>query len=167
MGFYQESYYSPLVRSYRFVHIRWRLRIFIRVLHSQGKNLQGAVWFCILLNLKHIYLYIAPAYFVYLFRSFCLEKKSRWVIHWKRFFSLGLIVITVFAVSFGPFIAQLDQVLVFQIQIPLTVDSPDWHHRCLADYSLSNADCVMLIGRLISGPCTTRSTSCYLSWVWI
>nr|CAG4650184.1 EOG090X06YP [Sida crystallina] len=78
----------------------------------RGQNLQSALWFSILLNLKHIYLYIAPAYFFYLLRSYCLEfRKSKWLIHWKRLFSLALIVISVFGVTFGPFVGQLDQVL--------------------------------------------------------
>lgn len=77
----------------------------------QGKNLQGAFWFCVLLNLKHIYLYVAPAYFVYLLRSYCLEKtKERWTLHWRRFLGLSLIVVSVFGVTYAPFIGQLDQV---------------------------------------------------------
>ena len=65
-----------------------------------------------LLNLKHIYLYIAPAYFVYLFRSYCIDtSKSGISFHWKRFASLGLTVATIFGISFGPFIGQLEQVI--------------------------------------------------------
>ena len=33
--------------------------------------IEGALWFATLLNLKHIYLYLAPAYFVFLLRNFC------------------------------------------------------------------------------------------------
>lgn len=78
----------------------------------QGENLRAALWFSILLNLKHIYLYIAPAYFVYFLRSYCIETgRSRCnTIHWTRLFKLAFIVITVCAVSFGPFIGQIEQV---------------------------------------------------------
>ena len=37
----------------------------------------SAIWFSTLLNLKHIFLYIAPAYVVYLFYAFCI-KQSEW-----------------------------------------------------------------------------------------
>nr|CAG4651857.1 EOG090X06YP [Triops cancriformis] len=76
----------------------------------QGKHVRGAFWFAILLNLKHIYLYIAPAFFVYLLRNYCLETRS---FSFKRFATLGLVVVSVFAASFGPFVynGQLSQVL--------------------------------------------------------
>jgi len=32
------------------------------------------VWFAALLNLKHIYLYVAPAYGVYLLRNYCFTQ---------------------------------------------------------------------------------------------
>uniref|UniRef100_T1JIW9 Alpha-1,3-glucosyltransferase n=1 Tax=Strigamia maritima TaxID=126957 RepID=T1JIW9_STRMM len=85
----------------------------------QHKHLESAFWFCILLNLKHIYLYFAPAYFVYLLRSYCFLYSTRdGGVLWKsfsikNFTKLSFTVISVFAASFGPFIAkgQLNQVL--------------------------------------------------------
>nr|CAG4649365.1 EOG090X06YP [Scapholeberis mucronata] len=79
----------------------------------QGKNLEAALWFSILLNLKHIYLYIAPVYFVYLLRSYCIETshKSKFKLHFKRLAKLGLIVIATFGLTYGPFIGQLPEVL--------------------------------------------------------
>jgi len=35
------------------------------------------VWFAALLNLKHLYLYVAPAYGVYLLRNYCFVKHRR------------------------------------------------------------------------------------------
>lgn len=83
----------------------------------QKKEVEAAFFFSVLLNLKHIYLYIAPAYFVYLLRSYCLSSTSDGRVRWHsfsvmRFLKLGLTVISVFAVSFGPFVmnGQLTQV---------------------------------------------------------
>jgi len=39
----------------------------------QKRHLESALHFAVLLNLKHIYLYIAPAYFVYLLRVYCFD----------------------------------------------------------------------------------------------
>uniref|UniRef100_A0A8C2KHR9 Alpha-1,3-glucosyltransferase n=1 Tax=Cyprinus carpio TaxID=7962 RepID=A0A8C2KHR9_CYPCA len=70
----------------------------------------GIYFVCVcvlLLNLKHIYLYIAPAYGIYLLRCFCFTQSNAVLV------TLGTIVLSTFAVSFGPFIAlgQLPQVL--------------------------------------------------------
>ncbi|CAH0393536.1 unnamed protein product [Bemisia tabaci] len=76
----------------------------------QGRIPEGAFWFAVLLNLKHIFMYIAPTYFIYLLRNYCISGKS---LQLSRLMCLGIIVIAVFSVSFGPFIllGQLSQVL--------------------------------------------------------
>ncbi|XP_061904805.1 probable dolichyl pyrophosphate Glc1Man9GlcNAc2 alpha-1,3-glucosyltransferase [Entelurus aequoreus] len=87
--------------------------------HLQSQHMQGALLFAILLNLKHIYLYVAPAYGVFLLRSYCFTQgNSDGSIKWRSFsplrlLALGSIVVTVCAVSFGPFVAmgQVPQVL--------------------------------------------------------
>ncbi|KAL4659618.1 putative dolichyl pyrophosphate Glc1Man9GlcNAc2 alpha-1,3-glucosyltransferase [Arapaima gigas] len=87
--------------------------------HFQGRHLEGAFLFAVLLNLKHIYLYMAPAYGIYLLRSFCVtQDNSDGSVRWRSFSfvrlaALGIIVCSVFALSFGPFLAlgQLPQVL--------------------------------------------------------
>uniref|UniRef100_A0A665TPH3 Alpha-1,3-glucosyltransferase n=1 Tax=Echeneis naucrates TaxID=173247 RepID=A0A665TPH3_ECHNA len=87
--------------------------------HLQSQHLQGALLFSILLNLKHIYLYVAPAYGVYLLRSYCFtQDHTDGSIRWSSFslvrlLALGGIVASVCALSFGPFIimGQLPQVL--------------------------------------------------------
>lgn len=43
----------------------------------QSQHLQGALLFALLLNLKHIYLYVAPAYGVYLLRSYCFTQDNK------------------------------------------------------------------------------------------
>ncbi|XP_077402825.1 dolichyl pyrophosphate Glc1Man9GlcNAc2 alpha-1,3-glucosyltransferase [Vanacampus margaritifer] len=87
--------------------------------HLRSQHLQGALLFSILLNLKHIYLYVAPAYGVFLLRSFCftqdnLDGSIKWTSFSPfRLLALGSIVAAVCSLSFGPFIAmgQLPQVL--------------------------------------------------------
>ncbi|XP_036149729.1 uncharacterized protein LOC105830502 [Monomorium pharaonis] len=74
---------------------------------EQMSVLLGATWFAILLNLKHLYVYVAPAYIVWLLKSYCLNSGN----FLKRLFSLGLVVLTILAVSFGPFRVQLPQVI--------------------------------------------------------
>nr|CAD7443010.1 unnamed protein product [Timema bartmani] len=85
----------------------------------QGQYLKGAFWFAVLLNHKHIYMYVAPAYFVYLLRNYCFtSSQTGGSVQWRSFsFSrltaLGSVVVTVFALSFGPFVAlgQIGQVI--------------------------------------------------------
>ena len=38
--------------------------------------LEGSFWFAVLLNFKHIFLYIAAAYFVFLLRSYCFRPSA-------------------------------------------------------------------------------------------
>nr|XP_022319221.1 probable dolichyl pyrophosphate Glc1Man9GlcNAc2 alpha-1,3-glucosyltransferase isoform X1 [Crassostrea virginica]XP_022319426.1 probable dolichyl pyrophosphate Glc1Man9GlcNAc2 alpha-1,3-glucosyltransferase isoform X1 [Crassostrea virginica] len=83
----------------------------------QNQFIWSAIWFAVLLNFKHIYLYIAPAYFIYLLRNYCF-KSSGGSFQWSSFsplrlISLGSVVIYIFALSFGPFLylKQVPQVL--------------------------------------------------------
>eukprot|EP00050_Salpingoeca_kvevrii_P015916 m.51117 g.51117 ORF g.51117 m.51117 type:complete len:507 (+) comp6588_c0_seq2:1-1521(+) len=66
--------------------------------------LLGAAAFAALLNFKHIFLYIAPAYFVFLLRAYCLQRGVGTAL--ARLAVLGTIVIGVFALSLGPFVFE-------------------------------------------------------------
>lgn len=76
-----------------------------------GNKLASGILFAVLLNFKHIYMYLAPAYFVYLLRSFCLSPAGE--VQIKNFLSLANAVIAVFVVSLGPFalLGQIPQLL--------------------------------------------------------
>ncbi|TPX48924.1 hypothetical protein SeLEV6574_g01777 [Synchytrium endobioticum] len=74
-----------------------------------GNVLFGAATFAALLNLKHIFIYTAPAFFVYLLRSYCFHKNGSFYV--SRLVALGLSVIAVLAISFGPLYNQIPQVL--------------------------------------------------------
>ena len=78
--------------------------------------LWSAFWFAVLLNFKHIFLYIAPAYGVFLLRVYCMNPSKKSLNLFKflkihRLFYLATIVVAVFCVSFGPFFTNIEQVL--------------------------------------------------------
>ncbi len=102
------------------------------VILLKGNKLASGFLFAVLLNFKHIYMYLAvcsfrvsylpwgsiwiehlsqPAYFIYLLRSFCLSPSGALLP--SRFLSLANAVILVFLVSLGPFLlmGQLPQLL--------------------------------------------------------
>ncbi|KAI0049641.1 glycosyltransferase family 57 protein [Auriscalpium vulgare] len=76
-----------------------------------GNKLASGFLFAVLLNFKHIYMYLAPAYFVYLLRAYCMSSQG--AILPTRFLSLANTVIVVFLASLGPFLfmGQLSQLL--------------------------------------------------------
>ena len=71
--------------------------------HLRGQTLLGGIIFAILLNLKHLYLVLAPVQFVYILRSWV------WGRGWPgRLVAMGGAVAAVFAASIGP-IAETGQ----------------------------------------------------------
>ncbi|KAG8953629.1 glycosyl transferase [Tulasnella sp. 424] len=78
---------------------------------KEGNKLASGFLFAVLLNFKHIYMYLAPAYFIYLLRSFCMTPQGTPLP--KQFLTLANTVILVFVVSLGPFtvLGQLPQLL--------------------------------------------------------
>ena len=83
---------------------------------AKGQMLWSAFWFAVLLNFKHIFLYVAPAYGIFFFRAYCMNpmKKSFNIFksfYISRFFYLVVVVLFVFWASFGPFFENIEQVL--------------------------------------------------------
>lgn len=60
--------------------------------------------FATLLCFKHLYLYVAPAYFVYLLRVYCLSPRSIFRIQFFNCIKLGLGLAAIFTAAFGPFV---------------------------------------------------------------
>ena len=84
------------------------------LLVNNDNALLSGFFFALLLNMKHLYLYIAPVFFIYLLKNYCLYPKYEPPISlFNRLFrlaKLGSVVILVFALSFFPFIEHLHQV---------------------------------------------------------
>ena len=80
---------------------------------KQSTILYSGFLFAVLLCLKHIYLYLAPAYFVYLLRAYCLSPRSIFHIRYGNALKLASGLIAIFGIAFGPFVywGQLDQLL--------------------------------------------------------
>ena len=66
--------------------------------------LGSGIIFAALLMLKHIYLYLAPAYFVFLLRVYCLSPKSIFRIRFLNCIKLAVGLLAVFGSALGPFI---------------------------------------------------------------
>lgn len=79
----------------------------------QSGLLASGITFAVLLCFKHIYLYLAPAYFVFLLRVYCLDPRSWFRICFAKCVKLGLGIGVVFGLAFGPFVYwnQIDQLL--------------------------------------------------------
>ncbi|RTG85956.1 alpha-1,3-glucosyltransferase [Schistosoma bovis] len=77
----------------------------------EGNYIIGSFLFTILLNFKHIFMYVAPAYFVHILMNYCLGKRELSNVV-NRFIKVGSVVILVMISSFGYFIYmnQLKQV---------------------------------------------------------
>ena len=78
--------------------------------------LLSAFFFTCLLSFKHIYLYLAPAYFFYLLRTFCLSPSFR--PQFLNAIKLGSVVLGTLALAFGPFIAMGQTEIVLKRLFP-------------------------------------------------
>ncbi|KAI9658508.1 MAG: glycosyl transferase [Alyxoria varia] len=118
------------------------------LLRDESTMLMGAILFAALLCMKHIYLYLAPAYFVYLLRTYCLGKKSIFHIRLGNTVKLGLAVMTVFALAFGPFanLGQLDQLRHRLFPFSRGLCHAYWAPNIWAMYSFT--DRVLLQGKI-------------------
>ncbi|PWN89857.1 hypothetical protein FA10DRAFT_240323 [Acaromyces ingoldii] len=77
----------------------------------EGRPLLCALLFASLLNFKHIYIYVAPAYFVYLLQTYVLKPPSAGgsgaiTGAGERLFTLGTITLMPFALSLMPLLAS-------------------------------------------------------------
>ncbi|KAB8349707.1 hypothetical protein FH972_023722 [Carpinus fangiana] len=111
--------------------------------------LLSGILFAVLLCFKHIYLYLAPAYFVFLLRAYCLGKS----IFEVRFFNcikLGLSILAVFSLAFGPYAAwgQMDQLLKRLFPFSRGLCHAYWAPNIWALYSFADRILIPLAPRL-------------------
>lgn len=78
---------------------------------NSDKILRSSVIFLILLCFKHLYLYLAPAYFIYVIRVYCLSPNLKGI-NVKNIIKLMVSVFLVIMLAFGPFLYynQLNQI---------------------------------------------------------
>ena len=136
---------------------------------KQSTILWSGILFAGLLCLKHIYLYLAPAYFAYLLRVYCLSQKSIFRIRFYNCIKLAIGLATIFGVAFGPFIylGQLDQLLSRLFPFSRGLCHAYWAPNMWAMYSF--VDRVLIYGKpvqrlvwllLISSSCPALRITC-------
>ncbi|GAV51928.1 hypothetical protein ZYGR_0AF04000 [Zygosaccharomyces rouxii] len=115
---------SPAFLIVDHIHFQYNGFLFAILIASivaakQRRYLWCATFYSMALCFKHIFLYLAPCYFVFLLRAYCLNfqdfkfksyKDLIFIVKWRHLFELSGIVIGVFTVCFGPFVKDLPQV---------------------------------------------------------
>lgn len=118
--------------------------------------LLSGMLFAALLCLKHIYLYLAPAYFVYLLRAYCLGPRSVFDIRILNCLKLGLGIGLVAGLAFGPFVyyGQIQQLRSRLFPFSRGLCHAYWAPNVWAMYSFS--DRVLIMGEF--GACLSTSS---------
>jgi len=112
--------------------------------------LSSGLLFATLLCLKHIYLYLAPAYFIFLLRAYCLGPKSIFDIRWANCVKLGAGIIAIFGAAFGPFVylGQIPQVLSRLFPFSRGLCHAYWAPNIWAMYSFTDRVLIYVAPRL-------------------
>ncbi|KAK5997460.1 Dolichyl pyrophosphate Glc1Man9GlcNAc2 alpha-1,3-glucosyltransferase [Cladobotryum mycophilum] len=117
---------------------------------SKSTTLLSGLVFGTLLCFKHIHLYLAPAYFVFLLRAYCLSPKSIFQIKFFNCIKLGAGLAAIFAAAFGPFVAldQIPQLLSRLFPFSRGLCHAYWAPNIWALYSLADRVLIYLAPRL-------------------
>lgn len=107
---------------------------------EKSKLLGSGLAFAALLCFKHIYVYLAPAYFVFLLRAYCLSPKSIFRIRFDNCLKLGGGIVGILAAAFGPFAAmgQIPQLLSRLFPFARGLCHAYWAPNVWALYSLTD-----------------------------
>lgn len=124
----------------------------------ERRHLLCAAFFTTALCFKHIFLYLAPVYFVYLLRvqvlnleraaKFRSYKDLFYVIRWKNLLKLASVVLGITAFCFGPFIFDLPQVLTRLFPFSRGLTHAYWAPNFWALYSLFDKGLTFLMLKL-------------------
>ncbi|CAP68563.1 uncharacterized protein PODANS_7_5350 [Podospora anserina S mat+] len=112
--------------------------------------LWSGLLFAALLCMKHIYLYLAPAYFVFLLRAYCLSPKSIFRIQFLNCVKLGGGIAAIFGVAFGPFAlkGQIPQILSRLFPFSRGLCHAYWAPNVWAIYSFVDRVLIVLAPRI-------------------
>jgi alpha-1,3-glucosyltransferase len=107
--------------------------------------LWSGLLFAALLCMKHIYLYLAPAYFVFLLRAYCLSSKSIFRIQLLNCIKLGTGIAAIFGAAFGPFAlkGQISQILSRLFPFSRGLCHAYWAPNVWAMYSFTDRVLIM------------------------
>ncbi|RKO92977.1 glycosyl transferase [Blyttiomyces helicus] len=138
------------------------IQLFSVAAMAEGHDLIGGILFAIVLNFKHIYLYQAPAYFIYLLRKYCFAvgadgRKASFSIN--RFVAIGASTVAVFAASFGPFLPHTPQILSRLFPFKRGICHAYWAPNFWALYSFADRAVIQsakIGGNLADVPSLTR-----------
>lgn len=137
--------------------------VFALVNAKLHRYLACGFWFAVLLCFKHIFLYMAPAFFVYLFSAYCMKHQkmkgglrtivSNLLFHtiiWSHLLKLGAIVIAVFLVAFGPFIyyGELPQLMSRLFPFSRGLTHAYWAPNFWALYSFTDRVLIQLAHKI-------------------
>lgn len=117
---------------------------------KQSTLLASGLVFAALLCMKHIYLYLAPAYFVFLLRTYCLSPKSIFRIQFLNCVKLGTGIAAIFGAAFGPFALkeQIPQILSRLFPFARGLCHAYWAPNVWAIYSFLDRALIALAPRI-------------------
>lgn len=112
--------------------------------------LASGLLFAFLLCMKHIYLYLAPAYFVFLLRTYCLSPKSILRIQFLNCVKLGAGIVAIFGTAFGPFAlkGQIPQILSRLFPFARGLCHAYWAPNAWAMYSFVDRVLIVIAPRI-------------------
>ncbi|CCD25370.1 dolichyl-P-Glc:Glc1Man(9)GlcNAc(2)-PP-dolichol alpha-1,3-glucosyltransferase NDAI_0F00510 [Naumovozyma dairenensis CBS 421] len=124
---------------------------------KQERYLLCGLFYSIALCFKHIFLYLAPCYFVFLLRAYVLNVKNFkfksykdliLLIQWNNLFKLGGIVLSIFGICFLPFIYHLPQVFTRLFPFGRGLTHAYWAPNFWAIYSFTDKIATTLLLKL-------------------
>ncbi|VDN01317.1 unnamed protein product [Thelazia callipaeda] len=107
--------YNGFLAAFLLLSSTWVMRksfILVSPLIDFFHRYEGALMYCILLNMKHIYLYYAPAYVFYYMVNYLLPFNKSFIIRCAK---LTAVLILPFALALGPFIYFCGPIVLQQI----------------------------------------------------